>query len=302
MNIENNNGNGIVNLNGYIFWSKAEIVKPYIMKYLKDTFINALIIYEFNKIDIVILGENIPVEIQSKNVRLNQRNSYQLSHAEFEDRIRRQIEDNITNYSKCWFFFDSEYFRYLQNSTLNKNTSIDMSWFVKYIKEEKLKVFTIKYNGLVKELTIDDFNFLEEIHSNDEICLDTNKLKIYKNVLKGYNFTQKEIDDYYEERDKLSFDKGLLKWKDMTEKEIKESLEKAEKILNKVKEENWSKQNLENALLPEAEKEGDRGRLLWPLRVALTGKEASASPFEVAEVLGKERTLKRIKEAVKSIK
>ena len=41
----------------------------------------------------------------------------------------------------------------------------------------------------------------------------------------------------------------------------------------------------------------DRGKLLWPLRVALTGKKASASPFEVAAILGKEKTLKRIKEA-----
>jgi len=110
-----------------------------------------------------------------------------------------------------------------------------------------------------------------------------------------------ELTDFFF-KDKLSFDKGMLKWKDMSEKEIKESLEKAEKILDKMKEENWSKGNLENALLPEAEKEGDRGKLLWPLRMALTGKEASASPFEVAEVLGKERTLKRIKEAVKLIK
>jgi hypothetical protein len=34
----------------------------------------------------------------------------------------------------------------------------------------------------------------------------------------------------------------------------------------------------------------------------LTGKEASAGPFEIAEILGKEKTLKRIKEAMKLIK
>jgi len=52
----------------------------------------------------------------------------------------------------------------------------------------------------------------------------------------------------------------------------------------------------------EAEKVGDRGYLLWPLRVALTGKEASAGPFEIAEILGKEITLKRIKEARSLVK
>jgi len=49
--------------------------------------------------------------------------------------------------------------------------------------------------------------------------------------------------------------------------------------------------------MPEAEKMGDRGYLLWPLRMALTGKEASAGPLEIAEILGKEKTIKRIKEA-----
>jgi len=41
--------------------------------------------------------------------------------------------------------------------------------------------------------------------------------------------------------------------------------------------------------------------LLWPLRVALTGKKTSAGPFEIAEILGKEKTLKRIKEAINII-
>ena len=53
--------------------------------------------------------------------------------------------------------------------------------------------------------------------------------------------------------------------------------------------------------MEEAQKMGDRGKLLWPLRVALTGKEASAGPFEVASVLGKEKSLKRIKRAKEQI-
>ncbi|MCD6528244.1 hypothetical protein J7K44_01235, partial [bacterium] len=46
---------------------------------------------------------------------------------------------------------------------------------------------------------------------------------------------------------------------------------------------------------------GDRGYLLWPFRVALSGKKASAGPFEIAEVLGKEKTIKRLKEAKERI-
>ncbi len=105
----------------------------------------------------------------------------------------------------------------------------------------------------------------------------------------------------------------------MTDKEIKHSLDKLEKILSKIKNGNWTKENLEKILLPEAEKftkeigrvkdlsaealaKVDRGYLLWPLRVALTGKKESAGPFEIGEILGKEKCLKRIKEAKEKLK
>ena len=40
------------------------------------------------------------------------------------------------------------------------------------------------------------------------------------------------------------------------------------------------------------------GQLLWPLRVALSGKKASPGPFEIAEILGKNKTLERIQNAL----
>ena len=90
----------------------------------------------------------------------------------------------------------------------------------------------------------------------------------------------------------------------MTDKEIKTSLDRLEKILSRIKIEEWTRENLEKVLVPEADKfaqdikkVGDRGYLLWPLRVALTGKEASAGPFEIAEIIGKEKAIKRIGEA-----
>lgn len=105
-------------------------------------------------------------------------------------------------------------------------------------------------------------------------------------------------------KEKLEYDKELLRWGQIPDKGIIFSLDKLEIILSKVDEENWNKENLENILLSEAEtmhieetQVGDRGKLLWPLRVALTGKEASAGPFEIAEILGREKVLKRIGEA-----
>jgi glutamyl/glutaminyl-tRNA synthetase len=89
----------------------------------------------------------------------------------------------------------------------------------------------------------------------------------------------------------------LLKWKESNDEEIKNSFILLEKIFDKIKKEDWTKENLEKEIMPQAEKIGDRGKMLWPLRAALTGKKASAGPFEVAEILGKEKCQKRIKEA-----
>lgn len=130
---------------------------------------------------------------------------------------------------------------------------------------------------------------------------------IYQERLKKLSEISELTDFFF--KDKLDYDKNLLRWAEMSDKGIKQSLDKLEKILSKIKIEDWKKENLEKILLPEAEnfakslkKVGDRGYLLWPLRVALTGKEASAPPFEIAEILGKEKTLKRIREAKEKLK
>jgi nondiscriminating glutamyl-tRNA synthetase len=112
-----------------------------------------------------------------------------------------------------------------------------------------------------------------------------------------------ELTDFFF-KDNLAYKKELLKWDEMQDSDVKESLLASEKTLSG--EEKWDCKNLEEVLIIEAEKFNlkkgypprNKGFLLWPLRVALSGKEASTSPFEIAEILGKEKTLKRIKEAI----
>ena len=108
-----------------------------------------------------------------------------------------------------------------------------------------------------------------------------------------------ELIDFFL-KDDLDYEKNLLKWKDMDDKQLKEILNILEKTLFDINEENWAKEYLQKILLEKSEQigpKGDRGYLLWPLRAALSGKKSSAPPFEIAEVLGKEKTLKRIEQA-----
>ena len=65
---------------------------------------------------------------------------------------------------------------------------------------------------------------------------------------------------------------------------------------------NWEAETLKNTLFALAEKKGYKnGQLLWPMRTVLTGLPYSPGAFEVAEVLGKEETLKRLQNAKESL-
>jgi len=93
----------------------------------------------------------------------------------------------------------------------------------------------------------------------------------------------------------ISYEKEMLRWKSITDEEIKNSLETSKKVFEEISDKDWDLKNIESKLLEVAgEKRGD---LLWPLRVALTGTQKSPSPFEVAWVLGKNESLKRITQA-----
>lgn len=59
----------------------------------------------------------------------------------------------------------------------------------------------------------------------------------------------------------------------------------------------FSTVSIKNSVWEYATEKG-RGDVLWPMRVALTGREKSADPFTVAAVIGKEETLKRITTAI----
>ncbi|MFH0791710.1 MAG: glutamate--tRNA ligase [bacterium] len=102
-------------------------------------------------------------------------------------------------------------------------------------------------------------------------------------------------------KDKLTYEKDLLKWQNDDDDSTKKALIYLVKILSQVEDDSWSKDGLEKILINEAasfSEIGDRGHLLWPLRVAVSGKKASAAPFEIAAILGKEMTIKRLNEAI----
>jgi len=73
-----------------------------------------------------------------------------------------------------------------------------------------------------------------------------------------------------------------------------------ESLLGGLSDEGFTPESVKNAIFPYATEVG-RASVLWPMRVALSGKEKSPDPFTLAGVLGKTVTLMRIAAAKQSL-
>ena len=91
--------------------------------------------------------------------------------------------------------------------------------------------------------------------------------------------------------DQPKYDKELLK--------NQEFLGNLISIINDIDEEGFHASKIKEAIWNFATEKG-RGNVLWPMRVALSGKERSPDPFILAEILGKDETLNRLKHAKES--
>ncbi len=89
--------------------------------------------------------------------------------------------------------------------------------------------------------------------------------------------------------DKPRYEKELLK--------TTEFLPDVIEILKRIDEASFNAVNVKAALWDFATLRG-RGNVLWPMRVALSGRQKSPDPFTLAEILGKEETLERISYAI----
>ncbi|HAZ29128.1 MAG TPA: glutamate--tRNA ligase [Candidatus Magasanikbacteria bacterium] len=94
----------------------------------------------------------------------------------------------------------------------------------------------------------------------------------------------------------LQYDATLLVWKKSTAEETKKTLGALFTVFHAIPEESWTKVHLEKTIMDWIQKSGlGVGDVLWPMRVALSGQKNSPGPFDIAGVLGKEKTMERVK-------
>lgn len=93
------------------------------------------------------------------------------------------------------------------------------------------------------------------------------------------------------------YDKERLFWKtEHDEAKLLTRLQKLETLITAIDDAAFTQENIKSALWNYAEEEG-RGEVLWPMRYALSGKEKSPDPFQLAHYLGKKETLARLSNA-----
>jgi len=189
-------------------------------------------------------------------------------------------------------------------SKINKTAPIfsyeKLGWFnVQYLKRLELNDLTERCLPFIR-------NYIKNYESrimnyeleNDERVYAEKVITVERERIKKLADITENIDFFLFETIEYSAD--LLIWKDATDETIKNNLKQVVKIITDIDEQNFTVENLEKQIMPEAEKVG-RGNMLWPMRMALTGTKKSPSPFECAWVLGRQVTLKRLNNAINKL-
>ncbi len=91
-----------------------------------------------------------------------------------------------------------------------------------------------------------------------------------------------------------TYEANKLLWKKNPDSLVaKRHIDKVIELLSNINADNFTQENIKKAIWNYAGEQG-RGDVLWPMRFALSGRDRSPDPLALAEVFGKEETLKRL--------
>jgi len=104
-----------------------------------------------------------------------------------------------------------------------------------------------------------------------------------------------ELDLFYK---KPIYEKEKLIYKNTESSKIIKNLSDVLEVIEKTEKPDFTKENIKILFMELADKLESRGELLHPVRFALSGLDKSPDPFILADILGKEETIDRIKNAI----
>jgi len=157
-----------------------------------------------------------------------------------------------------------------------------------YIRKMSLEEFHEKALPYYKQVINKDLDLKkisELLHTRTELMTEIPEQIDFFEALPEY-----EIDMYIHKKMKTNYENSLV------------SLEKALPVLEAL--DTWTFDSIHDATMDLIkEMEVKNGIVLWPLRTAVSGKKFTpGGAFEIAEILGKEETLNRIKVGIEKLK
>jgi len=162
-----------------------------------------------------------------------------------------------------------------------------------YIRQKNIEELLI----LLKPYLINNFSLTKKDYKKEDAFLQK-VINVERERLKKLSDIEDLSKFFFEEN--LIYEPTMLIWKQSTKEDTKENLKIIFDLLEKIKENEWTQEIIENKIVSYLkEKEQKVGPYLWPMRVALTGRDKSPSPFEVASILGRNETIEKINLAIK---
>jgi glutamyl-tRNA synthetase len=165
--------------------------------------------------------------------------------------------------------------------------------------EDKLNWFNREY---IKKLSSEEFfGYIKSYLPGD---LDEILLKKIEHLIRDRIEKSSDVKTLFENREfDYFFSDPNVDEKTLVAKELRASVDGLVKtkahlkhissLLDLVPDADWSYENIKKSVWDYADKEG-KGSVLWPMRVSLSGREKSPDPFELAFILGKQETFKRL--------
>jgi glutamyl-tRNA synthetase len=216
--------------------------------------------------------------------------------ASYEDFVKKGfVKQAIVNYIALLGWSPKSNTEKMSLAELTENFSLDgISKSPSIFDEAKMRWLSGEY---IKEMPEDEFNdyalpFLKESKAYGKYD-DKKLLSLVKGRIQIFSEIKEKIDflEEYGEFDTILFENAKQKASASLAKEIIPKIK--DKLLTIT---DWTNQNLFTALVElSASLEIKKQALLWIARIAITAKEATAGgATEIAELLGKEETLRRL--------
>ena len=250
-------------------------------------------------------GWDVPVYVHCPNIMkdAHQKLSKRNGDASFEDLMAKgYLKDAILNYITLlgWnpgteqeIFSLPELIESFNYKNINKAPAIfdnvKLKWmngeYIKKLSKEEFHALALPYYKKYIDKDYLDLNTISELlQTRVEILSDIPEFIGFLNELPDYS-----IEMYIHKKMKTTYENSLS------------SLEKALPILKALSP--WTFEGVENSMTDLVKELAVKnGIVLWPLRTALSGKQFTpGGAFEIAEILGKDESLRRIEVGIEKL-